>query len=141
MMSQNYGFTLDVRSRSGLAQMRACVSITLAMLLWSRFIRYAFIGYKLISLFHANGHMAMLYGGGSALLLMGMINALFLVDAWGKFSKFMFNMGYADEEGKEALADARAPAPRQPSKACGSPKLEARLHPMWANLYTNVIKE
>lgn len=101
MLSQNYGFTLDVWSVSGLRQMKACVTVTLVTMLWSRLFRYAFIGYSLISTFVADGNAAMTYGGGSVLGLMGMLNCLFVMDACGKFLKFI-KMKHADKEVIEA---------------------------------------
>merc|ERR1712039_545268 len=89
MSSQSYGYTLDVKTASGLKQMKACVTVTLVTLLWSRLFRYAFIGYNLLSTFIADGNTAMTYGGGFALGLMGLLNALYVLDAFGKFIKFI----------------------------------------------------
>jgi len=89
MAFQNYGFTLDVKTASGLKQMKVCVTCTVAVMLWSRGFRYAFIGYKLISGFYADGNTKMLCAGGLVLCMMGVLNTLFIADSMGKFVKFM----------------------------------------------------
>lgn len=104
LASQNYGFTLDVKTASGLKQMKMCVTITLLVTLWSRLLRYSFVGYTLICTYRADGNSVMLYMGSSVLALMGTLNALMVMDAIGKFSKFI-KMKHTDdtEELEEAL--------------------------------------
>jgi len=58
MVSMQYGYTLDVRKRSDLLRMRVCVSVSFAAMLWSRLLRYVFVGYKLLSSFYADGAVA-----------------------------------------------------------------------------------
>lgn len=89
MASQNYGYTLDVKTASGLTQMKVCTGVTLATMLWSRALRYAMIGYKLITAMHADGNSKMLCMGAVVLGLMGLLNILFVLDSIGKFVKFM----------------------------------------------------
>merc|ERR1712066_55792 len=102
-MSQNYGYTLDIKTLSGLRQMKVCVTVTLLTMVYSRFLRYAFVGYKLISTFHADGRTMMLCGGGLVLGLMGLLNILFVMDAVGKFSKFI-HLSYSDEDLQPKIA-------------------------------------
>jgi len=116
-VSQNYGYTLDVHTPDGLAQMRVCVSVTFFTMLWSRVLRYVFIGYKLISAFYADGHMSMFCGGGLVLSLMGLFNCLMIMDGWAKFSKFMM-MKHTAEEVPEANDDtSERPVQRQTSNS------------------------
>jgi hypothetical protein len=134
LLTQNYGYTLDVHTRIGLAQMRACVSATFATMLYSRLLRYVFIGYQLTSTFYADGHRAMLCGGGFVLFTMGLLNCLMVADAWGKFSKFMFKLNDVEQEANEPLPC------RQNSNntlLCSSPKSERQ----WAKVYGGVLKE
>jgi len=102
-MSQNYGYTLDIKTLSGLKQMKVCVTVTLLTMVYSRFLRYAFVGYKLISTFYADGRTMMLCGGGLVLGLMGLLNILFVMDAVGKFSKFI-HLSYSDEDLQPKIA-------------------------------------
>merc|ERR1711870_128022 len=106
ILSQNYGYTLDVKSASGLKQMKICVIVTLATMLWSRLFRYALIGYSLVSMFVADGNMAMTYCGGSMLGLMGAFNCLLIHDAYSKFFKFM-KMEHTVEEVNTRAAMAK----------------------------------
>jgi len=87
--SQSYGFALDVNTSSGLMQMKACVTLTLVTILWTRVIRYVFIGYKLATTFYADGNMNVLYAGFTVLCLMGILNSVMTVDAIKKFRKFI----------------------------------------------------
>merc|ERR1712039_114114 len=89
LVCQNYGYTLDVKSASGLKKMKVSVTVTLVTMLWSRLFRYVFIGYSLVATFVADGSLALTLCGSSVLILMGLVNCLFVRDAFGKFFKFM----------------------------------------------------
>jgi hypothetical protein len=86
---QNYGYTLDVKTASGLAQMKVCTGVTVSTMLWSRAGRYAMVGYYLITTMYADGNTKMLCLGAVVLGLMGLLNILMVVDGIGKFVKFM----------------------------------------------------
>jgi hypothetical protein len=102
---QNYGYTLDVKSKSGLAQMKIAVTIVFITILWSRVLRYGFIGYSLAVQFHADGHTFLFYWGSFVLCTMGLLNTLFFMDALGKFVKFIGMK--ADDKGiDEAVEEA-----------------------------------
>jgi len=85
----NYGYTLDVKMSSGLKQMRACASITFAIILYTRWFRFALVAYRLVSTFSSDGNMTMLCGGGVAIALMGLFNILIALDSLKKLGKFM----------------------------------------------------
>jgi len=131
LAAQNYGYTLDVHTRTGLAQMRACVFATFATMLWSRLFRYVFIGYKLTSTFYADGHHAMLYGAGFVLLTMGLLNCLMVADACGKFWKFMFKMNEVEQESLPRRQNSNS------TLLCSNAKSERQ----WAKIYKGVMKE
>jgi len=114
-LSQNYGYTLNCKTSSGLTQMKVCVSITLVTMLWSRLLRYSFVGFKLISTFYADDNKPMLYCGGSVLCLMSMLNILFVLDAVGKFAKFM-KMTHNDSKVENAAVAANGALHRHQSR-------------------------
>mmetsp|Transcript_3444 Transcript_3444/g.10695 ORF Transcript_3444/g.10695 Transcript_3444/m.10695 type:complete len:339 (+) Transcript_3444:67-1083(+) len=97
MLCQSYGYTLDVKTAQGLRQMKRCVTVTLITIVWSRVLRFAFVGFKLVGALRAGGAPAALYGGCLVLCTMGLINFLFTADAVGKFAKFM-RMKHTDDE-------------------------------------------
>lgn len=53
-------------------------------------IRYAYVGYRLELTFIADGNTGMVYGGGFALLSMGLMNGIWLYDAVTRFRKFVW---------------------------------------------------
>lgn len=89
LITQNYGYTLDTKTASGLLRMKVAVTLTLAVLVYSRVLRFAYCGYKLLSIAHASGSTGMLVGGSLVMAAMSLLNVLFVTDATGKFLKFM----------------------------------------------------
>jgi len=83
--------------------MKVCVTVTLVTMVYSRLLRYAFVGYKLIYTFYADGRTMMLCGGGLVLGLMGLLNIAFVMDAIGKFIKFM-KINHSDEDLQPKIA-------------------------------------
>jgi hypothetical protein len=112
MIAMQYGYTLDVHKRSDLLQMRACVSVSFAAMLWSRLFRYIFVGYKLLSTFYADGHMGMFWGGGLVVLLMTSIKALTIHDCSSKLIKY-WRMNSTDEQVKEVATDTDTSSSQQ----------------------------
>jgi len=88
MAAQFYGWTLDVSTRSGLRQMRACAGFTMLLLVWTRVLRFAQLGRGLVLTFLADGNERFAYVGCLVLCTMGVVNLLFTVDAVAKFRKF-----------------------------------------------------
>lgn len=86
---QCYGFTLDVESRTGLRKMRGAVIILWLTVAYSRIVRYAVVGYRLLAAYRTDGHDAMLWAGCFAMATMSIINVLFFFDATCKLKKFM----------------------------------------------------
>jgi hypothetical protein len=89
LLTQNYGFTLNVRVARELMCMKMQVAFTFAMMFYSRVFRFAILGYRMMSVFWASGSMSFVYGGGAVFGLMGLLNILFALDAYGKFAKFI----------------------------------------------------
>jgi len=79
-----------------------CVSITFVTMVYSRAVRYAMVGYKLMVTFYADGNSKMLCMGGFVISLMAVLNVLFVGDALGKFMKFM-KMHYEDGDLEPAI--------------------------------------
>ena len=76
--------------------MKVAVFITFAVMLYSRVLRFVFVGYKLLAIAWAYGDMRIFCGGTIAVVLMSLLNILFFLDALGKFTKFM-KMAHTDE--------------------------------------------
>eukprot|EP00931_Biecheleriopsis_adriatica_P107613 TRINITY_DN81935_c0_g1_i1.p1 TRINITY_DN81935_c0_g1~~TRINITY_DN81935_c0_g1_i1.p1 ORF type:complete len:355 (+),score=47.11 TRINITY_DN81935_c0_g1_i1:28-1065(+) len=104
LTSQNYGYTLDVKTSSGLRSMKLCVSLTFVSILYSRVIRYVFVAYHLIWTFYSDSETAMLCAGALVTGLMGVLNVMFFADSTQKLIKFM-KMHTADEEIEEAATE------------------------------------
>jgi hypothetical protein len=88
MAAQFYGFTLDVSTKSGLRQMQACAGCTMLVLLWTRVLRFAYLGHSLVSAFLEDGNSRLALGGCVVLCTMGIFKLLLTVDAVAKFRKF-----------------------------------------------------
>lgn len=107
----NYGYILDVKTSSGLNQMRVGASITVAIIFHTRLSRYAVVGYKLVSTFRSDGNMMMFWCGGTVIFLMGLFNLLVFLDSVKKLVKFMM-MAPGDEDSDGVTASKHdAPLP------------------------------
>lgn len=85
---QQYSFTLDIRKRWDLFQMKISVTFVVVTVLWSRVIRYAWLSSALLSTYYADGSVAFKL----ALLpvvCMSLFNLLLTVDTSAKFNKFI----------------------------------------------------
>jgi len=89
LMTQNYGYTLDTKTASGLLRMKMAVTLTLIVMIYSRVLRFAYCGYQLLCIAYASGNTHLFFGGSIVVVLMSLLNILFVSDAAGKFSKFM----------------------------------------------------
>ena len=87
ILSTNYGYTLDVETKSGLLQMKIVVTITWMVIAWSRVLQYAMVGSNLLEIL---GTTPFMYCGGcTALALMGVFNLAMFMDATQKLFKFI----------------------------------------------------
>merc|ERR1712187_162434 len=90
MMLQSYGYTLNVQTEEGLSKMRVTVIISWALILHSRILRFAFVGYRLTQTFYADGNHKMFALGSVVFSLMGLFNVAVFIDATSKLNKFVF---------------------------------------------------
>lgn len=97
LATQNYGFTLDVNTEKGLVQMKICTTITFVVMAWSRIVRFLMVAYQLVLALHEVGP-GLLGLGSFVCLLMGVLNVLFVGDAYGKFKKFS-HMHHSEGQG------------------------------------------
>jgi len=104
MMAQNYGFTLDVKTATGLRQMKVIVAGVCVVIFYSRLFRYWYVGYQLVLQYWVDSNIGLLCLGGFVLIVMGLFNILMVVDAVGKFKKFAF-MKAPDKEVVDAQMD------------------------------------
>jgi hypothetical protein len=89
MLLTHFGYTLDVQTKRGLATMKCVVVVTWSVMVYSRGVRYAIVGHRLMARFAADGATGMLYTGGAVLGLMGLINVLIILDSTAKLAKFL----------------------------------------------------
>jgi len=85
---QQYGYTLDISKRGDLVTMKILVTITAAIMLYSRCFRYLYVAYGLCQLLKAEGGN-MYYAGLAVCVMMGVLNIIFLLDAVTKAVKFL----------------------------------------------------
>jgi len=89
LLSQSYGFTLDVNTADGLMSMKGSVTFTMITILYTRLLRYVYLGYQLAMTFYADGNIKVMCGGIAMLILLGIVNILMCVDAVKKCMKFL----------------------------------------------------
>lgn len=86
---QSFGYTLDVKTEKGLAQMKISVACTWVTVFCSRLARYAVVGLRLVRQFYSDGNTNMLYIGSGALGFMSVMNLFMFFDCSRKFVKFL----------------------------------------------------
>ena len=88
LATQGYGFTLDVKTRSGLRAMKIISAFTVLVLLYSRGGRYVIVAAQLLRTIDAGGSVPLWYVGANAVGLMGLLNLAMTGEAAAKFVKF-----------------------------------------------------
>lgn len=88
MLFQNYGFLLDVTTMAGLRTMKVITFTVFLIMLYSRGLGYAYVIFKLLSIFFNTGILWFCWG---CLVAWGMsvLNVLFLADSIAKMLKFV----------------------------------------------------
>lgn len=86
---QNYGYTLDVSTRSGLLKMRATVIFVFITMFYSRAARYVYVTFNIVMFLYAEGGAFMCVGGGITAAVMALFNILLVMDSAGKLVKFL----------------------------------------------------
>jgi hypothetical protein len=104
-MFSQYGYTLDVKTRSGLRQMQATITASSAIMWWSRAIRYSYVWGSLLRQFYRDGDWTVLKLCAIPVLSMSLFNLAILGDAAAKFVKFA-SMEMPDEESATAALAA-----------------------------------
>lgn len=102
LAAQQYAFTLDIGTRSGMFQMWFVSCCTFLTLLYTRFVRYVPLAITLYFQFHAEGYSGLAYVTMIAALLMSRLNYLFIRDGWNKVVKYS-NMLFVEMSKKEKL--------------------------------------
>lgn len=113
MSLQSYGYTLNVKTKTGLLKMKVSITISWLTILYSRDVRFAIVGYRLAKTFYVDGNMTMLYAGSFALLLMALFNTMIFLDATQKLLKFA-KMSPTELDVKPSRSDKHS------SKPCGA---------------------
>lgn len=87
--AQQFGFLLDIRNAGELFTMKIYIVTTLFCMVWCRGIRYVSILYSIVMYYSAFEMYTMLIAAVLAALVMGFVNALFVVDSISKASKYL----------------------------------------------------
>jgi len=85
---QHYGYLLDISSKRGLLKMKLSVGVVWVFMLYGRLVGYVYTIYKLLVTFWSTSLLFFSLGLVAA-MAMSLLNVLFVLDATGKFSKFM----------------------------------------------------
>jgi len=120
LLMQNYSFTLDVRTSTGLRRMRLSTGSVFVVLCWSRLYRFWVIGYRMMCTFYADGNTAIFSMASPGLVLMGIFNAVIVGHAFRKCLKFML-MRLPLQDMKPIHVATNAECAR---KRCGAPTME-----------------
>merc|ERR1712187_232119 len=137
MMLQSYGYTLNVQTEEGLSRMQLTVIVSWVVILYSRLLRFAFVGYRLTQTFYADGNHKIFVVSIVALSLMGLFNLGIFLDASAKLSKFVLMplSEYVPRIRRDQAScsiNIRATAlPRSPR--CSKRELEQRQHAMFTH--------
>merc|ERR1711998_722373 len=86
---QNYGYTLDIKTKAGLFKMQISTIFAFIVIAYSRVFRFIYVLSKLVSHFYSDGDYAFLTSGVICSLLMGIMNLLMFLDAAVKVKKFL----------------------------------------------------
>merc|ERR1711879_872430 len=88
VLVQQIGFALNIKERVGLFQMRALVTVSFAVIAWSRILRYAYLWYILLTTFIEDGNWLCLELACAPVVLLSAFNVIVLIDVWSKLVKF-----------------------------------------------------
>mmetsp|Transcript_16617 Transcript_16617/g.49624 ORF Transcript_16617/g.49624 Transcript_16617/m.49624 type:complete len:312 (+) Transcript_16617:159-1094(+) len=106
LIAQYYSYTLDVEDPGDLLRMRLSVTFTFACMLYSRGLRFAIVGSRLLDTLNLSGNVGLYIGGCLALGTMFVFNLVVTVDCAGKFSKFVLGPGKVEAGGSDEDAAA-----------------------------------
>lgn len=101
---QQYGYTLNIETTSGLIMMKINVTVCFIIMWYSRAIRYGYVVYRIV-IFLRDISTLMYVGGICAAAAMSLVNVLFCLDVTKKFVKFI--------QVPVSLLDEKDPAKRQ----------------------------
>merc|ERR1719198_947618 len=104
---QNYGYTLDIKTKAGLFKMQISTIIAFIVISYSRVFRFIHVLSKLVSHFYSDGDYAFVTSGVICSLLMGIMNLLMFLDAAVKVKKFL-SMSVAEEATPEFYSRVRS---------------------------------
>ena len=86
---QNYGFTLNIKLKKDLFQMKINCILIFFMVLWTRIIRYFIIGYHIICLLNEKETNNMIVVAWISMVSMGLLNVMWLGDSTFRLIKFL----------------------------------------------------
>lgn len=94
--AQAYGYTINIKTNTGIFQMKLLTSLVMAVMLYTRVFRYCLLGFELAQMMY-NGNFAVFTISMFACLAMSLFNVIIVGDAFKKFKKFAF-MEYISKE-------------------------------------------
>ena len=86
---QQYGFTLNVKRQEGLTKMKISISMSLAIIVWTRVIRYGWLWQILLTTLWEDQNWIVMKFCVPPFILMSFFNVGVLIDASAKFAKFV----------------------------------------------------
>ena len=89
MFLQQYGYTLNVQTKDGLAKMKIAISISFLTCLWTRVIRYTSLLKILFDTFADDSNWGLIKYGAVPSVLLSLFNIALMTDTWQKFTKFV----------------------------------------------------
>ena len=54
---QSYGYTLNIKSKKGLFQMKLVSAFTATVMVWTRLVRYVWLAWQLVDMLYNDGAM------------------------------------------------------------------------------------
>ena len=106
VLLQNYGYTLNVATPSGLRRMKVSVCLVWGVILYSRVIRFAVLVLRLYFECREQGLEFLIVGGMTVVSTMLYINFIFLFDATKKLFRFVFMDPYSGAVTPQRLSEA-----------------------------------
>jgi len=106
---QQYGWTLDITTPTGLRRMKISTGACLGIMTWGRVLRYGYVWWKLISTFVEDGNTFVLKMALPPVVLLSLFNIALVGDCVHKFCKFYNKTTKLDHPGDVHEAAIQAP--------------------------------
>merc|ERR1712051_71858 len=102
---QQYGWTLDITTPTGLRRMKISTGACLGIMTWGRVVRYGYVWWKLISTFIEDQNSIVLKLALPPIVMLSLFNVALMADCFQKFRKF-YNKTTASDPPEELREQA-----------------------------------